>query len=841
MKQPTVKILIFTLLLIGLSPTQTMAAPPSCNQILDRAMTAQSAVRDKGISLEALAAINGRDSKLVSSLVQDLSLWIDTCGKFFYVEEQAPVTNQTLTPSQAPFPYTSTFTLHSNPGAPRTIYLNFKGADISGTAWYSYASGQTSYLPAYSLDADYANFSTTEQDVIQSVWQRVSEDYAAFNVDVTTQLPAYGVLERSSSLDDIYGSTVLITNDTVIYNKCGCGGIAYVGVYNQTGSYHEYYQPALVFTSGTGGGTYPKYIAEAASHEAGHNVGLSHDGTLTQGYYAGLNGWAPVMGVGYSEPLVQFSIGEYPSANNGEDDFTVMGSYGLPLRTDDHGDTSSGATSITPGAWNNGVITTRSDVDYFSFLVTASGSHTIEVNPASVSPNLDVSLKIYAGSSLLNTINPSFAKVDGDIASGLNASTTMSLTAGTTYYFVVDGVGFGSPSSYGYSDYGSRGAYQIRLTAPNISISTTSLASGTVGASYTSSLVAVGGSGGYTWTATGLPAGLTLAASGPSAGQITGTPSQGGTFSVAATTQDSSGATSSKTLSLVITAGVTSTALAASSTSISGGSTVSFTVTVTYVGGTNASGTATIRDGSTAVQTITLVNGVGTGSPITPSAGVTHNYTATFVATTNWAASTSSVVAVAVGKVAPTVSLTSTKTATAPNTSITLTSTVRNGGTVVSGVPVRFYRDTTLIATVNTNKSGIASLITSFSSNGTFSMTATSVETTVLSSVTSDALSILVASTPSTPTAPSVSAGTGSITANWTAPSDGGSSITGYCANLYLSGKTIKLIQSQCGLSSTTYTFTGLSNSSLYFVRVSASNLVGQSALSPNSLTVRPL
>ena len=46
-----------------------------------------------------------------------------------------------------------------------------------------------------------------------------------------------------------------------------------------------------------------KYIVEAASHEAEHDLGLSHDGTSTTGYYPGQGsgavGWAPIMGVGY--------------------------------------------------------------------------------------------------------------------------------------------------------------------------------------------------------------------------------------------------------------------------------------------------------------------------------------------------------------------------------------------------------------------------------------------------------------------------------------------------------------------------------------------------------------
>ena len=55
--------------------------------------------------------------------------------------------------------------------------------------------------------------------------------------------------------------------------------------------------PVFVYT--TGG----KSVAEASSHEVGHSLGLSHDGTSSTSYYTGHgNGetdWAPLMGVGY--------------------------------------------------------------------------------------------------------------------------------------------------------------------------------------------------------------------------------------------------------------------------------------------------------------------------------------------------------------------------------------------------------------------------------------------------------------------------------------------------------------------------------------------------------------
>jgi len=74
---------------------------------------------------------------------------------------------------------------------------------------------------------------------------------------------------------------------------------------------------------------------------------------------------------------------------------------------------------------------------------------------------------------------------------------------------------------------------------------------GTVGTVYSATMMATGGSGSYTWSATGLPAGLGI---GLNSGAITGTPttSTGSPFTVNVTVTDSNSATASVTYSLRI-------------------------------------------------------------------------------------------------------------------------------------------------------------------------------------------------------------------------------------------------------------------------------------------------
>ena len=79
--------------------------------------------------------------------------------------------------------------LHSNPSATKKVFLDFDGQTITGTSWNDYNSGRPIHAPAYDLDGNILDFNSTEIARIQQIWQRVSEDFAPFNVDVTTEDP----------------------------------------------------------------------------------------------------------------------------------------------------------------------------------------------------------------------------------------------------------------------------------------------------------------------------------------------------------------------------------------------------------------------------------------------------------------------------------------------------------------------------------------------------------------------------------------------------------------------------------------------------------------------------
>lgn len=449
---------------LGVAPAQAApgrALPPV---VLDRPMRGANAVRALGGRLAAVAALNGRSgASLQRLLTTDSTAWVEPRGRVYFVEppraaSAAPGAGPTDT---SPYPYDQTFLLHSRPGAQRTIYLDFDGATVTGTGWNQHEGFPTSPLPPYDTDGDPGTFGNDERDLVQSVWRRVAEDYAPFAVDVTTEPPPPDALDRTDAADQVYGATALVTPSAEARTAaCGdCGGIAYLDVFNNVAPSHAYYQPALVFPPGTSYNA--KNIADVISHEIGHNFGLNHDGT-TGGvtYYPGHGSWAPIMGLVYGHPIVQWSKGEYTDADNTEDDLAIIAA-GAPIRPDDHGDTTGAATSLGSGGSGDGTITTAADKDVFSLTQMCSGNVSVAVAPVPMSPDLDVRLRLLDGSSTeLAVSDPTSATVSYDVASGLSASLTRSLPPGT-YYLEVDGTGALDPATTGYSDYASLGDYTI--------------------------------------------------------------------------------------------------------------------------------------------------------------------------------------------------------------------------------------------------------------------------------------------------------------------------------------------------------------------------------------------
>lgn len=422
--------------------------------------------------------------KLLELLRKDRTLWLDRRGHLFYVEPQMSESAGTTAAESAgelPAPLADTFKLHSKrqstSGRSRVIYLDFNGYNLpAGTAWND---GNAATAVPYDTDGNPATFSDTERAWIQRVWQGVAETYSAFDVDVTTEEPPQADITRDNAADDRYGTRAVLTSpiNNPVAQKTQGRSIASVGAFDAYDANtaidpepHGYYQPAWVFVSPprpSDGWPGPSSasIAGTASHEVGHNLGLRHDGDTNNAYYAGhgsgATSWSPIMGSGFAS-VVQWSMGGYPGFSNpgqaNPDDYATMAANGVTVRADDFGNSRGTAAPLvaTLGAGGlfqikqRGIIETPGDVDFFEFAAGA-GRLTLRVDPAEVTPMMDIVASLYNSSGAL------VAEHNDPV--GTSASLSVELQRGT-YYLAIDGVGDLDPAP-GYSDYGSIGQYRI--------------------------------------------------------------------------------------------------------------------------------------------------------------------------------------------------------------------------------------------------------------------------------------------------------------------------------------------------------------------------------------------
>ena len=179
----------------------TLATPPSqplVRDVLPAKTRGDAALATlSGDVLAKVAEQNGRSvSDMTKLLSDDPTAFLDADGMLLYEDPPAPPETLGAEPvAPGPFPNGNTFFLHSRSGSARTLYLDFDGYSLpAGTGWRGGAAYTA--LP-WDTDGNGANWSQSEIDTIQSIWQRVSEDYATFDIDVTTQDPGYAAINRA--------------------------------------------------------------------------------------------------------------------------------------------------------------------------------------------------------------------------------------------------------------------------------------------------------------------------------------------------------------------------------------------------------------------------------------------------------------------------------------------------------------------------------------------------------------------------------------------------------------------------------------------------------------------
>lgn len=286
------------------------------------------------------------------------------------------------------------------------------------------------------------------------MWQIVAEDFAPFNVDVTTEDPGTAALKYSGGGDTEYGTRIVISPTDAWFGD-GYGGVAYVGSFKSSNT------PAFVFSDNLGSF---KSVGDASSHEAGHTLGLHHDGAPSKNYYAGHGEWGPIMGNSYTRALAQWSKGEYTGADRAnEDDLAKVAAY-LGYHFDDHGDTATTATALAGSGETSGFVGANDAVDVFTIDVPAGGIDA-RVTPSSTVSNLFASVTIRnAQGAVVASDTPTAVVAAGSKIQGVDwAAHVEGIVPVGRYTIEVRTAGLGTPST-GFSTYGSHGAYRLTVS-----------------------------------------------------------------------------------------------------------------------------------------------------------------------------------------------------------------------------------------------------------------------------------------------------------------------------------------------------------------------------------------
>ena len=358
--------------------------------------------------------------------------------------------------------------LSSRPEANISIYLDFNGEDVEGTVW-----NQNSLLPQlfdnpaiyncrpYDKDGDETTFSVSEQNDIEYIWKEVCEDFAGFNVNITTIKPP----------DNTYFYHALITPLTdrngVNCPHYGAEGIALIGTSGTKITDYTFSQIKMASPAWINSDNAKDNIGLIISHEIGHNLTLEHHGTTSSEYYGGHSGggvpsWGPIMGNPFNKNVTQWSAGDYLNASKPDQNDLDTLTFHFGLIDDDYGDSFSEAQELS-GTSINGLISNSVDHDFFRFTLAAPQALTFELFPFtnttynlsnwSWGGNADLEINIYDESyNLIGSNNPS---------DKLDASLSLSLSAGNYYIKVKSTAAQGLQTPSGFSAYGSRGEYNL--------------------------------------------------------------------------------------------------------------------------------------------------------------------------------------------------------------------------------------------------------------------------------------------------------------------------------------------------------------------------------------------
>ena len=468
--------------------------------------------------------LDDRTGKLINAAVAEFDeFYIDgfdaSADAHLYLD-----TIKTATTLQTDTPFDIDHIYNPVGGSPSvTLFLDFNGVQsLANTQWNFQFEQETITNTGYNVEGGAGTFSVAEQSNIQDIFNRVVEDFAIFNVQVTTDQFVY---DNTAATDRIHA---IVTNDHTGFSffdaDANLLGVAPgLGVFSQENEFDaNTSNTVVVSTQNIGNNT--ALTADAISHEIGHLLGLAHDSLdansdgdiLDVGdeeYFSGWAGanysWKPIMSNGGGD-LSQWDKSEYTNAiltaYDLEDnepvyyqqaevgDIEVLAST-LGYATDEHDNwasTGTIGTTLTAGAAAiNALINNQTDDDVFLFTPGSTGDYTFTITGIGAGTNVDLIAAIFDDQDDLlyqndatyisdfsqnNIVDEGHATLtDADTISAadaindivfmnadnsLDATFTATLVSGKDYFIVVDGF---YDNDYADSDYGSVGQYSIEV------------------------------------------------------------------------------------------------------------------------------------------------------------------------------------------------------------------------------------------------------------------------------------------------------------------------------------------------------------------------------------------
>ena len=396
------------------------------------------------------------------------------CLKVERLEERAMMTFAAatlVTPAPA---------LHSLVGAPATLYLDFDGNFETTWSKHDFGYDTSSFIPTYSemkdkrpgiitpaFDADGdgnpIGFSAADDDAMRKIWQRVAEDFAPFNIDVTTVDPgsfnnkqALRVAIGGSAYDWFQDSTVAKPNSGISSASSFTDSLSNV-VYVFSDLIRQWDTAKFKDGDGRPIQLIPA-VASTISHEAGHAFGLRHqstfnaNGTVKQDYNPGGASWTPIMGNSLGSDRTKWWNG-MADDKMAQDDMAVMAGPASPNGFGYRPQEALRPLAVQSPYWStqatSGVISKIAEGDMYWFSTSGGPTQISVVVAAESGPNLDATLTImrftpwaapYSTMTFVGYVDAAPTSTD----QGLNASYYNASLSGGMYYVTV-----GSHGTYG--------------------------------------------------------------------------------------------------------------------------------------------------------------------------------------------------------------------------------------------------------------------------------------------------------------------------------------------------------------------------------------------------------